>query len=154
MFETVETHEGKGLLCREVLKSLPEWFGIPEAIDAYVEGVEGQPMLVCKEASGGPVVGFLSLRFHTPVAAEAYVLGVRREWHRRGCGTMLFDAATRLARARGTRFLTVKTLAATNPDPNYRLTRQFYAKIGFLPLEVFPALWGTQNPCLLMIKPL
>jgi ribosomal protein S18 acetylase RimI-like enzyme len=154
MFETAETHESKGPLCREILESLPEWFGIPKAIDAYVDGVEGQPMLVCREVPDGAVVGFLSLRFHTSVAAEAYVLGVRRGWHRRGCGTMLFNAATHFARTRGTRFLTVKTLAATNPNPNYRLTRQFYEKIGFLPLEVFPALWGTQNPCLFMIKPL
>jgi ribosomal protein S18 acetylase RimI-like enzyme len=152
MFETLEIREGKDLLCREILNSLPEWFGIPEAIDAYVEGVKQQPMLICKETSKGSIVGFLSLRLHTPFATEAYVLGIRREWHRQGCGTMLFNAASELIRTRGARFLTVKTLAATNPDPNYTLTRQFYEKIGFLPIEVFASLWGAQNPCLLMIK--
>ena len=154
MFEISQLDHGKGKLCREILKSLPEWFGILEAIDAYVEGVEGQPMLICKEMSKGSIVGFLSLYFHTPVAAEVYVLGVRREWHRHGCGKMLVEAAVKLVQTRGVRFLTVKTLAATNPDPNYTLTRLFYEKIGFLPIEVFPSLWGPQNPCLLMIKSL
>jgi len=154
MFEIVETLDNKGAICREILNDLPDWFGIPEAIDNYVRGVEGQPMLICKSSPDGRVVGFLSLRFHSPVAAEAYVLGVRPEWHGKGCGTMLLNATARLARARGAHYLTVKTIAATSPDPNYALTRRFYEKMGFSPLEVFPSLWGHQNPCLLMIKPL
>jgi hypothetical protein len=31
-------------------------------------------------------------------------------------------------------------------------TRKFYEAIGFVPLEVFPTLWGSENPCLVMIK--
>ncbi len=154
MFEISEIYEGKGQLCREILTSLPEWFGIPKAIDAYVGGVEEQPMLVCKKASSDVIIGFLSLRFHTKVAAEAYVLGVRREEHRQGCGRALFDAGAQLAKTRGALFLTVKTLAASHPDPHYQSTRKFYERIGFLPIEVFESLWGRENPCLLMLKPL
>lgn len=55
---------------------------------------------------------------------------------------------------RGLRFLTVKTLASSHPDQNYAATRRFYEAIDFLPLEVLPTLWGTENPCLLMIRPL
>jgi GNAT superfamily N-acetyltransferase len=128
MFDTVEISEGKGRICRDILISLPQWFGIPEAIDDYVRGVENQPMLVCRKASDGLIVGFLSLRFHTAVAAEVYVVGVRSECHRQGCGTMLFAAAVQVARSRGARFLTVKTIAAGNPSPHYALTRQFYER--------------------------
>ena len=48
----------------------------------------------------------------------------------------------------------MKTLAATQPDPNYAATRHFYEALGFLPVEVFPTLWDARNPCLLMVKPL
>ena len=65
---------------------------------------------------------------------------------------MLFGAAAAFLRERGIMLLTVKTLAPTKQDPNYALTRRFYEKIGFLPVEVFASLWGRQNPCILMIK--
>jgi hypothetical protein len=33
-------------------------------------------------------------------------------------------------------------------------TRAFYQAVGFLPIEEFPDLWGAENPCLLMLRPL
>jgi len=37
-------------------------------------------------------------------------------------------------------------------SPGYAATRRFYEAIAFEPIEVFPALWGPDNPCLLMLK--
>jgi GNAT superfamily N-acetyltransferase len=148
-----ELHEHKGETCRKILESLPEWFGIPEAIDAYARGVADLPMLVAQDQSG-VVIGFIALKPQTSSAVEAYVLGIRREWHRKGCGRRLFEAAERMARKWGAKFLTVKTLADTNPDPHYQATRRFYEAIGFDPVEVFPTLWSPEHPCLLMIKTL
>lgn len=145
--------EKKSEICREILEALPEWFGIREAVDAYAEGVVDLPMVAAKDRSG-LVVGFIALKPQTSAAVEAYVLGVRREWQRKGCGHLLFQEAERIARGLGARFLTVKTLADTHPDPHYRATRLFYEAIGFEPLEVFPDLWSRNNPCLLMVKPL
>jgi ribosomal protein S18 acetylase RimI-like enzyme len=108
-------------------------------------------MLAAKTA-GDQIIGFLALKFHTASAAEAYVLGVHPVWHRRGVGTKLFYAAFETARSRGARYLTVKTLAASHPDPHYRATRLFYEALGFEPIEVFPTLWDMRNPCLLMLK--
>ena len=150
-FPISELREGKADVCRAILSSLPEWFGIPELVDAYVAAADALPMLVARMADG-EVAGFLALKFHTAVAAEAYVLGVRREWHRKGVGKALFAAAEEMAGLRGCRYLTVKTLAASHPDPNYRNTRLFYEALGFEPIEVFPDLWGAWNPCLLMLK--
>jgi len=142
---------GKSAICRAILSELPEWFGIPEAVDFYVAAVDELPMLACRSADGN-VVGFLSLKFHSAAAVEAFVLGIRPEWHRRGLGRRLFEAAAAMARAEGARYLTVKTLAASHPDPHYRATRLFYEALGFEPIEVFPTLWGAGNPCLLMLK--
>ena len=79
-------------------------------------------------------------------------MGVLPRWHRHGIGRALLTRAE--AYVRGRRFLTVKTLAPSHPDENYRATRRFYEAMGFLPLEELPELWGPQNPCLVMIKTL
>lgn len=149
----VAVHDDRGAICREILESLPEWFGIPASIETYVAAAGGLPMLACFEPAGD-VVGFVSVKTHTAVAAELYVLGVKRPWHRRGIGRRLVGAAARLAAAQGALFLTVKTLAPSRPDPNYAATRLFYEAMGFLPIEEFPTLWNADNPCLLMLRPL
>jgi|SRR5262245_33765527 len=82
MVTIVELHAGKGDLCRRILDALPQWFGIPEAVDQYVAGVEALPMYVAR--SDGEDVGFVSLKAHTPAAAEVYVTGVLPSPHRRG----------------------------------------------------------------------
>ena len=79
---------------------------------------------------------------------------MKRRWHRRGIGRALIEGAAELAISKGVRFLTVKTLSPSNDDPNYARTRLFYEAVGFLPVEEFPMLWGPENPCLFMIRPL
>jgi ribosomal protein S18 acetylase RimI-like enzyme len=150
--EIVEIAQDKSAVCREVLSSLPAWFGIPEALEAYVREVAALPMLGAM--AGGSVVGFISLRQHSPFAAEAFVLGVKPEWRRKGVGRRLFAAAEALLRARRLRFFTVKTVAAPDGDLIYGATLKFYEAIGFMPVETFPTLWHERNPCLFLVKPL
>jgi ribosomal protein S18 acetylase RimI-like enzyme len=144
---------GRGAICREVIESLPEWFGLPASNEAYVVAAKNLPMVACFEPNGD-VMGFVSIKAHTASASELYVLGVKRNWHRRGIGRRLIEAAAQLAASQGARFLTVKTLAPSHPDANYAATRRFYEAVGFLPIEEFPTLWNTGNPCLLMLRPL
>jgi ribosomal protein S18 acetylase RimI-like enzyme len=143
----------RGAICREVIETLPEWFGIPASNEAFVAAAEELPMLACFEPSGG-AVGFVSLKTQTVVATEVYVLGVKPAWHRCGIGRALIEASAKLAASRGARFLTVKTLSASRQDANYAATRLFYEAMGFLPIEEFPTLWNADNPCLLMLRPL
>jgi ribosomal protein S18 acetylase RimI-like enzyme len=151
VFKIVRKETARGALARAILSGLPEWFGIPESVDEYVASCERLPMFAV-EADDGAHVGFLALKRQSRVATEAYVLGVARAWHRRGCGRALFAAAEQDLVAQGVRYLTVKTLAASDPDPNYAATRLFYEGIGFEPIEEFPTLWGPENPALLMLK--
>ena len=151
--EPVSVLTGRGDICREVLESLPEWFGIPASVENYVATADELPMLACFDPAGG-VVGFVSMKTHTAFAAEVYVMGVKRSWQRHGIGRALIEAVVELAISQNVRFLTVKTLAPSNDDPNYARTRLFYEAVGFLPIEEFPTLWGPENPCLLMVRPL
>jgi ribosomal protein S18 acetylase RimI-like enzyme len=148
----LEVFSDKKKICQGVLDDLPDWFGIPESVDAYVRTVEDLSMFGF--ALDDQIVGFISLKEHNKFVAEAYVLGVKRDWHRRGIGRRLFEHAAVKLQAQGFSYLTVKTVASDRPNKEYAGTRRFYEALGFLPVEVFPTLWGPENSCLLMIKPL
>ena len=142
----VEDGAERSRLCQRVLRALPEWFGIEEAIVHYVGEVAGLPMFAAGEDA------FLSLKLHTATAAEIYVLGVRPELHRRRIGTQLVQTAEEYLRAREVEFLQVKTLGPSRDDERYERTRHFYESCGFTALEEIHGLWGEGNPCLLMVK--
>jgi len=142
----VEEPEARSQLCREVLAALPDWFGIEEAVDAYVRDVAALQTF----AAGRD--GFLALKQHTDAAAEIYVMGVRPESRGRGLGTALLEAAESFLRAREVEYLQVKTLGPSQPSEHYAETRSFYAARGFRPLEELTAIWGEANPCLVMVK--
>jgi len=135
-------------LCEVVLRALPEWFGIEEAILHYVDEVAGLPTFEVGEDA------LLALKLHTPLAAEIYVMGVRPELHRQRLGTQLVTAAETYLRARNVELLQVKTLGPSRADEHYERTRRFYESCGFTPLEEIHGLWGEDNPCLLMVKSL
>jgi ribosomal protein S18 acetylase RimI-like enzyme len=141
---------GQSSVCEPVLRSLPEWFGIEEATGRYIQDTERFPTFLAQ--TGDDVVGFLTLVEHSAYSAEIHVIAVRPEMHRKGVGAALVRAAERYLRQRGLEYLQVKTLSARHPDENYARTRRFYLAMGFQPLEEFPDLWGTENPCLQMIK--
>ena len=135
--------------CVAILRSLPDWFGIPSSIDQYAVAITRLPTLVA--TAGSSVVGFLTLKFHNESSAEIYVLAVRGERHRKGIGSQLLQRAEHVVHDRGCRFLQVKTLGPSHPSLHYARTRQFYLARGFAPLEELRDIWPG-NPCLVMIK--
>jgi GNAT superfamily N-acetyltransferase len=139
-------------VCETILRALPDWFGIEEALIDYAKAAAQLPTLVARVDEID--AGFLTIKQHTPFAAEIYVMGVLPGYHREGIGRALVKRAEAYLRQMGTEYLQVKTLAAVHPDPFYALTRAFYEALGFRPLEVMPMLWGPENPCLMMVKAL
>jgi GNAT superfamily N-acetyltransferase len=143
--EQVEDPSERSRLCEHILRDLPEWFGIEEATAAYIRDVAGLPTFRVGDDA------LLSLKLHTPRAAEVYVMGVRRARHGQGLGAALLRAAEEYLRSRGFEYLQVKTLGPSDPDVGYARTRAFYEARGFAPLEEIHGLW-EHNPCLLMVK--
>jgi ribosomal protein S18 acetylase RimI-like enzyme len=141
-----------GATCEPILRSLPDWFGIEEAVIQYVQEIDGLPTWLA--SVGNETAGFLTIKQHNPFAAEILVMGVRRSHQRHGAGRALVLAAEQELRQQGVQFLQVKTLSASHPDENYARTRAFYFAVGFRPLEEIASLWGPANPCLLMVKSL
>ena len=143
---------GQGALAEGIMRALPGWFGIEQAIVDYARAADELPTFVAE--AGGEAVGFLSLRPTSAHAVEVHVMAVLPGEHRRGAGRALVERAAAYARAEGFALLHVKTLAPSDPDLSYAATRAFYAAVGFLPLEELPQIWGPENPCLLMVRAL
>jgi XTP/dITP diphosphohydrolase len=147
--------DAKEHICRAVLDSLPDWFGIPEAIEQFCREARELRMWVArtKDRTGNDeVAGLVTLLQHFPVTAELHLIAIRAEHHREGLGQKLLAAVEAHLKKKATRVLTVKTLAPSAGDRLYARTHRFYAAQGFVPLEVFPTLWNEENPCLLMAK--
>jgi len=143
---------GSGMLCSQILATLPSWFGIEEVNRHYAEVAERSPAIVASVA--GQDIGLLVLVRHSRSAAEIHLIAVRPEWHRQGVGRLLVERAEESLAGEGVEFLQVKTLSDRDPDVGYQKTRAFYAACGFRPLEELPTLWGPANPALQLVKAL
>jgi GNAT superfamily N-acetyltransferase len=141
---------GAGEICRAILDLLPDWFGIDEANENYVEVAGTHPCVVA--TVDGEDVGITMVKHHSPYAAEVYLMAVKPSHHRVGIGTAMLRHLEADMAAAGIEFLQVKTLSPARPDPGYDATRAFYLAYGFRPLEEFPTLWDPSNPALQLIK--
>ena len=135
-----------------LLRDLPEWFGIEESVRAYIEAARTLPSAAA--LAGDDVVGVCLLRRHTDVAAEIELLAVRRDLHRGGIGRRLVERVESDLAADGVRLLQVKSRGPSAESAEYARTRAFYGACGFLPLEERTDIWGPENPCLIMVKPI
>ncbi|MDP2995169.1 MAG: GNAT family N-acetyltransferase [Anaerolineales bacterium] len=137
-------------VCVPILRTLPDWFGIEEAILDYEREIEHLPTFLAK--TDGSVLGFLSLKQHNPFSAEIHVMAVHPSAQRGGIGRALVVAAEVHARGLGVEYMQVKTLGPSRPEDGYARTRAFYEALGFRPLEEFKQIWDENNPCLVMVK--
>jgi len=140
-----------GAECAAILAELPEWFGIPESNAAYAESAAHEQAWVAEE--GGEALGLMVLTDPGFSAIDVHLLAVRPHAHRRGVGKALIRQALEVTRALGKPFLTVKTQGPSAHYEPYERTRAFYEAVGFVGLEEFTAIWGPENPCLIMIMP-
>ncbi|RNI21441.1 N-acetyltransferase [Flexivirga caeni] len=101
----------------------------------------------------GVVVGVMLVRRQFPHAAEIHLIVVDRSSHGKGIGSEMLRALEADTALHGVRLLEVKTLGPSSADANYARTRHFYEKAGFLAMDETD-LWGPENPCLIMVKPL
>ncbi len=134
----------------QVLRDLPEWFGIEESLLEYVQNVRKHPFYLAY-VDDIPA-GFISVDLNNGITAEIYVMGIYRRFHKRGVGRSLVKHIHEILLAQGFSLLLVKTLGESFPNEDYRKTRKFYESCGFLPVQEIPEIWGADNPCLLMIK--
>jgi GNAT superfamily N-acetyltransferase len=141
---------GQSAICVPILRLLPDWFGIEDAIINYGREIESLPTFLAKTEDR--VIGFLSLKQHTPYSAEIHVMAVHPKAMRGGIGRALEESAEAYARGLGSEYMQVKTLGPSRPDEGYARTRAFYEALGFRPMEEFSQIWDKDNPCLILVK--
>lgn len=145
----IDDAKEKQRIIRDILESLPDWFGIQESIEEYVR--DGAVLPCFAHYVDGRAVGFVCVKATSPFALEVHVMGVRQDAHRHGIGRMLIEEAQGYAEAADMQILHVKTVAEEAQYASYLKTLAFYRSMGFLPLEVLP-LWDEANPCQLLVK--
>ena len=144
MIKQIFDGDDKKRITRQVLEALPDWFGIPEAREDYIKNSVEQIFFTATEQERE--VGFIYLKETGKETVELYVMGVLKEYHRRGIGRELFKAAKACAADKGYSFMQVKTVQM-GKYKEYDDTNRFYINMGFKEFEVFHALWDEQNPC-------
>ncbi len=137
---------------RRILSALPNWFGIPEANEHYVQSAAVLPSYVALD-SDGLVVGIALVKRDYPESADLNLIAVDPAHHRSGVGSALVTAIEADLAADGVRLFQVHTVGPSYDDEYYALTREFYRALGFLRLREFPRLeWD--GPTLVLVKPL
>ena len=147
----VEEAAEKKTISRSILEALPEWFGISEAIEQYIKESAAQPFFAALDAEN--VIGFLCLKETGKETVELSVMGVLKDYHRRGIGRKLFERAKKVVGNLGYSFVQVKTVQMGR-YAEYDVTNRFYLSLGFKEFELFPTLWDERNPCQIYVMSL
>lgn len=149
--EEISNVSEKQRITRLILEALPDWFGIPEARENYIKESSSNPFFAAYHE--GRPIGFIYLKETGKDTVELSVMGVLKDYHRKGVGKMLFEKSKKAAEQKGYSFLQVKTVQM-GIDDDYDKTNQFYLALGFKEFEVFPTLWGERNPCQIYVMSL
>ena len=105
--EVLEKSE-KQKITRNILEALPDWFGVEESREEYIRDSIETPMVAAYE--GDKAVGFICLKETGNATVEIHVMGVLKDYHRKGIGKELFKNAKNLAIKKGYSFMQVKTV--------------------------------------------
>ena len=132
-----------------ILCELPDWFGLPESTNSYIDQSRDMPFWAA--FLNDRAIGFIVLKETGQATAEVFVMGILPQYHRAGVGRALYDAFEAHARANGYVFAQVKTVQMGHYEA-YDRTNRFYLSMGFQELECFPTLWDEWNPCQVYVK--
>ena len=151
MIERIRDATLKRTISRRVLEALHDWFEVDESREKYISDCANWIFLAAREE--GEYVGFLCLKETGSATVELAVMGILREYHRKGLGRSLFEEAKRIAIEEGYSFMQVKTVKM-GVYPDYDMTNRFYRSLGFQEFEVIRELWGEDNPCQIYVMSL
>lgn len=149
--QRIDNQELKERIARRVLENLPDWFGLPESTEKYIQ--EGKTLPFWAAIKDNQEIGFITMKETSSETAEIHCMGVMKDFHGMGVGRLLFHEIFNNAKGNGYEFLQAKTVDEGHYT-DYDQTNKFYKKMGFRKLEVFPTLWDKWNPCLILIMSL
>jgi GNAT superfamily N-acetyltransferase len=134
-----------------ILRALPSWFGVEEAILEYVDDASVMTSYLATRDS--ETIGVALVRRHFPEAAELHLIAVDPAARGSGVGSLLVAAIEEDLRSEGVQILQVKTVGESFKHEGYGQTRAFYRSRGFVPLEEIPNI-SWNGPTLILVKSL
>ena len=78
-----------GIVCENILRALPDLFGIEKSLSQYVKDANVMPTMLAKDDD--LIVGFLTIKKHFSYSAEIHCMGILPEYHRKGIGKLLIN---------------------------------------------------------------
>lgn len=148
MISYIHNKNIKERICKEILEQLPEWFGKKDGITQYAK--ESRTSHLWADVENEKTVGFIVMKETSPYTVEINVMGVIKEYQRKGIGAELFKSFYEFAKNNNYEFIQVKTVKS-GKYASYDITNSFYKKLGFRELESFDNLWDKNNPCQIYI---
>lgn len=148
LIHEITQSDEKTKIVEEILLDLPDWFGLPDSTKEYIE--QSKHLVLFSAYYDNQLTGFITQKETSPDTCEIHCMGVKKEYHHKGIGKLLFKQFEEYAKERYS-YIQVKTVDE-GKYPEYDQTISFYKSVGFKKLEVFPTLWDEWNPCLIMIK--
>lgn len=134
-----------------ILRALPSWFGLEQAILDYVNDASVMSSYLAIRDS--ETIGVALVHRHFPESAELHLIAVHPGARGSGVGSKLVTAVEDDLRADGVLLLQVKTTGESFEHEGYAQTRAFYRSRGFVPVEEIRGLiWD--GPTLLLVKAL
>ena len=134
-----------------ILRSLPDWFAIEEAVVNYVESAWRRDSFLA--IIDGEVVGVALVNRHFPESAELSLIAVQVNHRGKGVGSALVYAVSMSLVVEGCLLLQVHTVGPSFEDDAYAKSRAFYRRAGFLPLQEFERI-DWDGPSIVMVRPL
>jgi ribosomal protein S18 acetylase RimI-like enzyme len=149
VIRALEHADGDG--CLEVIRSLPEWFSYPGAIESITDALGRQSGYVAQ--AGEMIAGFVLLDPIFEETLEITYLAVHASQRRSGFGRRLVAAAASHAERIGASQICLLTLGPSAGSPFYEESVAFYRSIGFdRTKEVELSSWSGA-PALVMSSP-
>ena len=136
-------------ISRNILNDLPEWFGLPESTQSYIDDCVDMPFFAYYHLN--EPIGYIVLNETSKDTGDIFVVGILKQYHRHGIGKELYICLENFAVNRGYSFLQVKTVKSGCYE-SYDKTNNFYKAMGFKELECFPKMWDEWNPCQIYVK--
>ena len=144
----VQDKNEKTSIARYILESLPDYFGIVETREQYIRDSADRIMIAAFDSE--KPVGFLNIKQTGDRTAEIAVMGILKEYHRKGIGRRLVETAENELHGQFS-FLQVKTVKM-GVYQDYDMTNLFYKAMGFSEFEIMEDLWDEANPCQIYVK--
>ena len=148
--EEILDNDKKSEYANLILRKLPDWFGVEESLQDYVNTVYKYSFWAAFDKE--KCIGFFSGKIHHNRTGDIYVCGVDPEYHGKGIGTSLFNELEGYCKRNNCEYIIVKTVDETDSQKAYGKTVKFYESIEFRKLITIPEVWDEYNPCLIMIK--